>query len=819
MSYSKQNFRSGDTLYASQLNAMDNEIAALEAEVESTKNMVGSPLTASTAAGMTDQTKIYVYTGSETGYTAGHWYYYNGTAWTDGGVYNSVAVNTDTSLTVSGQAADSKAVGDAIDEMDSDLSDVKETLSDLNTATSEDVGKVLKVKTVTSGKVSEWEFSEIPDTVEIDDTAEKGDTDKVWSADKLTGKFDKVDNVLKAFGGNASFIWAWEEGSYGNMAEDPPTSKSNYGPGVVVKRIRSSFSMTATEKVTFATQTGYKCLYSVYKDGTRIEYESSTYKAVDKTYTGAGTYTFYVNLANTSDTAIGIDEANSGLVVLTDNTVANINDAIAENAEKIESVDEKYADAFDEAFPGNPMFSIQWLLGGYANLADNPPVSYNTGNTRARVKVSVDVKNKLTISCASGYKYVYSIYKGSERKSYQASSWQTTPSVEFAYGAGTYTLYMNVSNSSNSAITTDEAKAAITILADNAVLDIYEAVAASGGLTETRNLFDPEASNTLRGYYNSSNTWQNVSGFGQTDFVAVKQGVKYDTPLKSVFVNWYNSSKEFISSTSGSTYNTQGYVIPVENAAYAKFIFRTTEHQDFYIHSDESGSVSIPLDDIPYGLNNQFKGKNGVAFGTSLTYRAKSTGGYLEYLPVMLQMDFDNQGLGNSTILEHQDHTDMMGMITGYTGYADKDVVIIEGFVNDWYDNSDKLGTWKDEGVITSTTVCGRIRYALNYILTQNPYATIIMILDPYGQAYNGNPGCASTVVKSGYTQMEYYEEIAKLAASMAIPTIKGYALSGMSEATPDYYIDIIHPSPLGAKQFANVIWENMKSIPIKVHN
>lgn len=133
MSYSKQNFRSGDTLYASQLNAMDDEIAVLEAEVESTKNMVGSPLTASTAAGMTDQTKIYVYTGSETGYTAGHWYYYNGTAWTDGGVYNSVAVNTDASLTVQGQAADAKAVGDAIDDLDEDLTDVKGSLSELET--------------------------------------------------------------------------------------------------------------------------------------------------------------------------------------------------------------------------------------------------------------------------------------------------------------------------------------------------------------------------------------------------------------------------------------------------------------------------------------------------------------------------------------------------------------------------------------------------------------------------------------------------------------------------------------------------------------
>lgn len=132
MSYTKQNFKSGDILYASQLNAMDNEISTLEAEVNSTKNMVGHPYTATTASAMSDQTKIYVYTGSETGYTAGHWYYHNGTAWTDGGVYNSVAVNTDTSLTVSGQAADSKAVGDAIDDLDSDITDLKGSLDDTN---------------------------------------------------------------------------------------------------------------------------------------------------------------------------------------------------------------------------------------------------------------------------------------------------------------------------------------------------------------------------------------------------------------------------------------------------------------------------------------------------------------------------------------------------------------------------------------------------------------------------------------------------------------------------------------------------------------
>ena len=84
-----------------------NQIAALQAAV-------GSPLVAATASAMTDKTKIYVYTGSESGKTAGHWYYWNGSAWTDGGVYNSTALETDKTLSVSNMAADAKVAGDEI---------------------------------------------------------------------------------------------------------------------------------------------------------------------------------------------------------------------------------------------------------------------------------------------------------------------------------------------------------------------------------------------------------------------------------------------------------------------------------------------------------------------------------------------------------------------------------------------------------------------------------------------------------------------------------------------------------------------------------
>ena len=86
----------------------------------------GSPLVASTVAGMTDKTRVYVYTGSETGYTSGHWYYWNGSAWTDGGVYNSQGINTDTTLSIAGMAADAKATGDEISVVKSQFNIISE---------------------------------------------------------------------------------------------------------------------------------------------------------------------------------------------------------------------------------------------------------------------------------------------------------------------------------------------------------------------------------------------------------------------------------------------------------------------------------------------------------------------------------------------------------------------------------------------------------------------------------------------------------------------------------------------------------------------
>ena len=95
------------------------EVEAVEQDVTNLMAAVGTPLKAATAAAMTDHNKIYVYTGSETGYNFGHWYYWDGSAWADGGVYNSKVIETDKTLSVENMAADAEAAGGKIAELKS----------------------------------------------------------------------------------------------------------------------------------------------------------------------------------------------------------------------------------------------------------------------------------------------------------------------------------------------------------------------------------------------------------------------------------------------------------------------------------------------------------------------------------------------------------------------------------------------------------------------------------------------------------------------------------------------------------------------------
>lgn len=140
---------------------------------------LGSPTTAQTSAEMEDETAVYVYTGengSEAGYRYGYWYYHDGTSWREGGVYASTALLVDATLSVSGRAADAAAVGTELsgkvnavtgkglstNDYSNEDKKAVETAAAITNAESAGSGKALTAKTITDGKVIDWQFKFIP---------------------------------------------------------------------------------------------------------------------------------------------------------------------------------------------------------------------------------------------------------------------------------------------------------------------------------------------------------------------------------------------------------------------------------------------------------------------------------------------------------------------------------------------------------------------------------------------------------------------------------------------------------------------------------
>ena len=335
---------------------------------------------------------------------------------------------------------------------------------------------------------------------------------------------------------------------------------------------------------------------------------------------------------------------------------------------------------------------------------------------------------------------------------------------------------------------------------------------------ELANLIDESSADFLRDKAYSSNTSNivNFTGANISNYVFVPKGedlhINYELPDVSYQIKYavYDSSKVWIKTVPLSTSVSTGHQEVVYTADIDCYV-RVQFYAPNQTITVTENAIRKFKGDLTTGT--QYVNKKGVAFGTSLSYRAISSYGYLDYLPALCGAEIDNQGLGSSTILPHTSTTNMLANIKAYDDFADKDFCLFEGFVNDWYYNasSDLLGTFKDDD---ETTVCGCIRSAINYIRTQKPYITMIAILDHVGQ--NSGIDCSSTAENSGgLTQCEYYDTIAKVFDSLSIPVIPLYKMSQMNEYTPNYFVDNIHPSDLGAEHTAREIWYRMKDIPL----
>ena len=329
MSYTKTNWQNTPStatpLSAENLNHIEQGIYDAQEKADAVEAMLDALQAreeAATAAAMTDTSKVYIYTGSEAGYTFGDWYYYNGSAWVSGGAYNSTAVNTDTALASSGAPADAKAVGDhAILSSDfvslstgDDLNDIpantivfgQEGVAYLHTPT--EIGtKSFTLETILTRSVKIQTLYQT-----------NGETlfrrrkvgANAWS--EWVEFLGPVNTLLKVYGSMA------EIGTYKIQASDLESGQWSYSSKVAIAtraRFKMLIPVKAGMSVSF-TNTTFEVFFGVLATPTSATYlQNSGWTYTDGTYdiTNDGYMTFIIR--NHADTSAVVDPSDFDSVV------------------------------------------------------------------------------------------------------------------------------------------------------------------------------------------------------------------------------------------------------------------------------------------------------------------------------------------------------------------------------------------------------------------------------------------------------------------------------------------------------------------------
>ena len=707
------------------LEVLSSAIQTLD-DIKADTAMIGSPLLAATASQMIDTSHIYVYTGSESGYTAGNWYYHNGTSWVSGGVYNSAAVETDKTLKVENVAADSKAAGNIVlvSEtqpaaasnkiwIDPDAREISvPTMDDFDTLAGSVANLYDQTSTYAVGDYCMYEGQLYKCSTAIN--AAQDWTAAHWAAQVLTDNIQTdLSSKVNSPGSNGTSGQVLTTNGNGTTSWTTPLAVDN--------------TLSQTGKAADAKKTG---------DEINDLKDDLAHVVVD--YTNLAPYLYKQNIyINTSEIALnGYDvykyPVTQGDIILVEWTST---------------------EHFWRTLSSGYAFRLEETDDTY-RVFQNTELVIDESQKKAVIIVPTDAKN---VCICSNRNYYQSV-----------SVFRNYPTMQLA--DGNYRLNYVATLTNKNALNTR-----CYLNYPNGVLTIF----ASGY---------PGAAYFMKAYAGDKLAWSET-----TPYVS-RHGAYKDSSgnIKEIpLINNYTFTENCIACI-----------------YYAEGVNTVTYYPAQSIKIDANNVVNDA------SKFTQFANKKGVAFGTSITYRALTTGGFLEYLPALCGATFDNQGLGSSSILPNQSTANMLAKIKAYTDFTDKDFVLFEGFVNDWYYNatSTLLGEYTDN---TESTVCGCIRSAINYIWTQKPYITIIGIIDHVGRT-GFTPDTSSTAQNSGgLTQYEYYSKVKKVFQSLSIPVICLDEFSQMNEYTPNYYIDNIHPSALGAEHTAKEIWSRMKDIAL----
>lgn len=248
----------------------------------------------------------------------------------------------------------------------------------------------------------------------------------------------------------------------------------------------------------------------------------------------------------------------------------------------------------------------------------------------------------------------------------------------------------------------------------------------------------------------------------------------------------------------------------------------------------EIEALNDRIDDVAV---DQWTDKKWVAFGTSITdnysqnsyitqgeHAGEHTGKYVPYLLDMSKLSssaFVNHGISGGSINGH-----ILYYIRYYTSdMANADLITIEGAVND-FAASVPLGQVGDTVPYTNNllpdstadgTFAGACYQAFTTALTNAPNAVVVLLTETTGKNHVGYADYGQLRKNDlGLYQDDYIKMTMDVAEFVGIPVINCGRDSMINVQNPQYIADHIHHTYLGGYQYATVIWDKLKYIPLK---
>lgn len=272
------------------------------------------------------------------------------------------------------------------------------------------------------------------------------------------------------------------------------------------------------------------------------------------------------------------------------------------------------------------------------------------------------------------------------------------------------------------------------------------------------------------------------------------------------------------------------YLICYDSDTQIRFVNFTNE--DVYLPTNTSSAdlsnhytkseVNELINNLAVSSGSRWANKTLCAFGTSITANCGASSGYLQTLKDTLGLaSYTNNGLSGHAISYASGRSGISRKIqeTDITPY---DLITIEGCTNDFKLNVPlgEVGQMGDTELTDVSNFCQALRKAIEYILTSNPQANILLIADPqrdnsdYDVNYINSAGCKL---------IDYVDKMIEIGALYGIPVCDLYRNSGINALTlSTYTTDGLHLGNKGNVRVGNVIaavLNNMYSNTVIIHN